>query len=352
MLGTKHLDIQNEIQDNNNSIENIPHLLVQNTTFGNVAITNNISNIAIGNRVDFIRDTQEYKLYENGTLLGSFNIQKLIKYIISPIESEIHISSEYELITRYLVTLEKKDNNYIKFNIVNSPPITTNYNMMINLSRALVEFEESHITNLIPNKDTKLIFLVQRFIMNILEYTIKMIAIIIDTQNIPYESKIKLFYHSVILHSYSTRYITYKINEQKDIFASLDLSLTNINSVQSAIENKQVKLDTLICQQNTLLTTAIDKCFKHQSKNTTKESVGNIAHSIKDLTEKIQKMSELAESDQHEGGGLNNKKILMQKTITDSDDNNFNENYNDTENSPPVNIQKIESSNCSALLNM
>ena len=26
---------------------------------------------------------------------------------------------------------------------------------MINLSRALVEFEESHITNLIPNKDTK-----------------------------------------------------------------------------------------------------------------------------------------------------------------------------------------------------
>ncbi len=354
-----HTNIINDRKpDSEQSVEDIPHLLVQGTTFGNLAAPPLVSTgnpLAFGksNRAEFVKELKQFNMFEDGTPVGSFDISHILKYVLSLNNTETRIGGltlEETLITKYLFTAEHKDNGFIKFNIVNTHPITTNYNNMINLSRSLVEYEEMQLHNILPIKDPRQTFLIKRFIINVLEYTIKMIAIIVDTQNIPQESKMKLFSHSVILHGYATKYIVSKLDEHHESFVSFNTSLSNISSVQSTIDNKQIKLDTLLCQQNSLLTTALEKCVKHDNKDV-KVSAKSVANSIRDLTDKIHEL-DLSESSSSQKGGSKKNKPKIYKTVTDSDDNNFNENYNDSDDSPPVNIQKIESSNCSALLNM
>lgn len=339
-----HIDMQEpEIEEQREAV----HLLASKIAFDSQSV--NVK------KVDYSKESSQFVFYENNDKIGELSIKQIIKYITKPLNEEglflNTVTNNDELVEKYIVVLENTPRGLYHFNLKKeTEPIMSNYNMMIILSKSLIEFEEIELKKFVENMNLKIVFMIQRFIIILLEYIIKMIVVIMETQELCSESKKKLFHHAIILHGYSTKYISYKLQEHVAMYSSLHDAVEKLENLKISIENKQIKLDEKIYEQNSLLTAAIGKLNEH-----VEDDHNTINKSIKNLTEQIKHLTNDDGDDSNDSDNDNDKKQhkntlhLITDTANDNKCNNFDENYEDS--STPINIQKIESS-YSVLLNI
>lgn len=328
--------------------ENKP-ILVQNKVFYNTmskefVITNNDENeiLSIAQIANYITHTDETQ--RNGES-GVVNI------------NNDSIITGTTFIEKYLVKKETTSTGFIQFKIVKIPPITTNYNHMFVLIRELSEIEDTSKTSLL-----------KRFIVNLIQYVIKMLAVIIETQTISKDIKNSIFLHAIVLHSHVTNYVTTKVIDYQNQFVTLQSSLQNIDQLQTNLSTKQTHIEKILLEQNSLIELAIDKIEKHHNNSS---DIDSIKGSIRNITDKIDKLSLNSNSNSNSDhkyikkGGFKEDKSKknhysdykhtshkMESEHSENSINKFDEHYLDSESVTKARIQKIESSPYSALLNV
>lgn len=308
--------------------------------------------------VQYNKITKEFTLTTENMFMGSFTATDIIKHITK--NNGENKNAMNMLIDKYVVSTEKDDNGYTKIILKKEiPPIMNNYKIMLVLSRSIIDVaNELNITDPIARNNLKI---VNRFIIYILEYTVRLISIIIDTQMLSTDDKHKLFLHAIILHGYCNEYICEEINKHAKLLNTRNEILSNINDIQNTLDGKQKKIEKTIHEQNLLLETAIDKynsCVnghvKHKTPTNIDAKVDNsqddIHNSIKTLTDKIKEIADdnndtythKSKSNTAENYFISEQQNIQDVKNSHDLDNNFDDKYDDS--SIQENIQLIESS--------
>lgn len=313
----------------------------------NISLTQKKEDIICDN-VEFNINNKEFIFFNNGKTIGSFTVAQLVSFVLQTGQDANKINeTSYDIMKKYVVSIEITEDRYTNIMLKKeTSPLMNNYKMLLFLSKYLIEFDNFDKTLQLSQKQK---YILKRLIINVLEYTIRIIAIIIESKNTQKDAKTKLFHHSIILHGYCNEYISSKLNEHLAQFELLNNFLNDINKLQKTIDSKQLKLEENLRTQNMLLVNAINKL-----ENLKKENDSNIIKDIRTLTDKIKHVTDDENTKLIQNNNKFEVNLKENNDIFDGDnkhdleqDNNFDDKYKDT--SSQKDVQLIESSIMSAL---
>ena len=197
--------------------------------------------------------------YKN-TLLGSFNISQLIKFLYTPYtkNTDNNDTTSFELIRNLIFDVElENDDIEIKFRSYMDSPFTGNLEMLLKLSSGLKDYEENIENELSKFDDQrmkkKLKLLLKQFSYCLLNHILRVIYSIseeIKNDNSKKELKDKLLRYSVGINYRIGSYVISQLNNQIEQNNKISRNMINLLEVKSKVLQKVENLEKTLCKQN------------------------------------------------------------------------------------------------------
>lgn len=295
-------NIRNKIKDQKNNVSNIENIVNHQENI--IPFVNNQNNIIHNDKTNIKIELppQEYNKFNddmmlsyddneckftfynsNKSILGSFNIKQLIKYIGNKVEplffSNIETNYSEDLIKSMICEvltdpITEKINIILKSHIESS--FMGNLDLLIKLNNLLFAYENKDLVNDILivkdiKKQNQLKMIIKQFIYLMTNHVLKIISIISDeikndkTKN---DMKQKLLKYSVILTYKISNYMKEYLENYNIQYNSLNTQLDKLINMKKILDNKMSNLDDKITKQNELIFSIIKNKNNTQTNNT------------------------------------------------------------------------------------
>lgn len=256
--------------------------------------------------ISFNKKIEEFLFYDkNKKLLGSFNIDQLIKYIVNSHKmsknfmSNVDISNASHIIEAFIgKSSPNNPTNIIALKDHTTSPFMGNIEMIVSLNNLLHSFEKRRLNGVMMGLDSndmnKISFIIRQFIIELLNYTLKLLSLITnEIKDNPQHKKlletISNYSNKVIFRISSfiqkpLQDIILRNNDIEDTFKTLVNLRTNAN-------NKMDNLINTINNQNKYITDLLEKTIQLGGGSSSSKSSSNETSSKSSPNESSSKSS-------------------------------------------------------------
>lgn len=311
--------------------------------------------------VTYEQNKQEFCFYShNKTLLGSFNIFQLIKYLSKHIDNSFYNNidgdTSFDIIEKLICTIDNT-NSDIKLKSYFESPFMGNIELLINLNNDIFTYENKNLDNDLLkiqniNNKKKINTVVKQFIYLLLNHTLKIIASISkNIKNDNSQLNNKLLNYSMTSVYRLSKFVHEQLKSQMSFVTSMNDNLEKLIKIKNIIADKITNIESSIKSQNE----KIDKFLINKNiDNSDHKIVDNFAEiennlNISSLSSDSSK--QLNNNDSIINNGLNNiSKKLGKKSIEELFDESISENnFNSSENIDGNNNNNNENDNNSQI---
>lgn len=196
----------------------------------------------------------------NRTLLGTFRVLHLLKYIISDFPDFLgvaDIGGSVDVIKTYICVVEKQ-NNTTNIRLLNQleSPFMGNIEMLIKLYNGISQYHsymDKELQKYIPKDRNYIEFTIKQFVHQLLNHILKIIANIseaIKDDNDKRSMKDRLLKYTVAIVYKISSMIKDDLDKKTTEYKSLQEDLVRLSSVKVNMYSKLTELQTLVSAQN------------------------------------------------------------------------------------------------------
>jgi hypothetical protein len=299
---------------------------------------------SLNNDIDIYIDNDHFDFYKNNHLIGSFNIEQLLKYMINSNNTSnflynINMHNSIPIIEQFICKNTIVSDS-ITIQLINSniSPFMGNVELLIKLNNLLNDYETNKLDIILQKVNTedylKLNKSIHKIIYIFINYTLKIIAYISQKINTQHKQNIisneiysflsnKLTKYSIGLVYRLSYYCKKQINHQISENIDIKNSISEIKTLQDKTDKKINKIEKHLINQNNQIM-ELQKKLKNSTKNDVVSDVilpdVSMISISNDIRSKYDSISELLRNENT--SNTNN----TSDTSTKSDSNNRNQN--------------------------
>lgn len=257
--------------------------------------------------INFVDPEHKFIISDNRRILGSFDTRELIKYLsnVHDFLPSIDITFPKPVIENYVC---KVVNNTITLLNHLESPLMGNIELVMKLYKSISDFQKLHLKDELQkitdiNKRNHCIEMIDQFNFALLNYALRLISYInglIKDDHSKTELKTMLIKYAIAINYKITNSIKHKIELSVNEFKILKDDISRLDKLKTEINNNMKNIDTVIQNQNKLITDITNKLNNYIPNERSSEEISDDLASISNSVSQSESSKELSNtSDLH-----------------------------------------------------